>query len=225
MDLLELLEDSYEVFEKRLNERFDDINYKIDKIDEVDSTIGKIGTTLTSSKKLRSKKRKELFDKKVLAEKGDIIGVDRKDYGVPYKHYGIYIGNNEVIHYTSDNLFNKNTISRTSMDKFMNANDKYFILDCENGSKSQYMMPSNIVLSNIKSGFGIGMPTKLRKLIEIYSPEEIVIRAKKCIGEGQYNLAFRNCEHFAIWCKTGINHSYQVERFLKVLNKKWINCR
>ena len=45
----------------------------------------------------------------------------------------------------------------------------------------------------------------------IYSPHETVARAKSCIGKtnfgngsGEYALRRNNCEHFAIWCKTGL---------------------
>ncbi len=40
-------------------------------------------------------------------------------------------------------------------------------------------------------------------------------RAMSRIGEQSYNLLFNNCEHFAIWCKTGIHRSKQAEVFLK----------
>lgn len=30
------------------------------------------------------------------------------------------------------------------------------------------------------------------------------------IGKGEYNLFDHNCEHFAIWCKTGLIESIQV---------------
>lgn len=43
------------------------------------------------------------------------------------------------------------------------------------------MMTSNIALSNIKFDFAVVMPIKFRKSIEIYSPEETVIRAERFI--------------------------------------------
>lgn len=66
----------------------------------------------------------------------------------------------------------------------------------------------------------------------LYSPEETVQRAKSCIGKtvfGEaeydsvtenkkgYSLITNNCEHFAIWCKTGLRESHQIEgNFLKM---------
>ena len=49
----------------------------------------------------------------------------------------------------------------------------------------------------------------------LYSAKETVERAKSRIGETQYNLAFNNCEHFALWCKTGLKESSQVEDLWK----------
>jgi hypothetical protein len=34
------------------------------------------------------------------------------------------------------------------------------------------------------------------------------------LGEQRYNLIFNNCEHFAIWCKTGRHRSAQVDSWL-----------
>ena len=50
--------------------------------------------------------------------------------------------------------------------------------------------------------FGVG---------SLYSPKETVERAKSRLGEDKYNLAFNNCEHFALWCKTGLKESSQIE--------------
>lgn len=43
-----------------------------------------------------------------------------------------------------------------------------------------------------------------------YGPCETVQRARSKIGKGGYNLFTHNCEHFAIWCKTGFNESTQL---------------
>lgn len=222
--LADAIEDSCEVFEKRVDEKFADISNKIDRIEESDSMIDKINYTLTSSRTLRSKKRKEEFDKKERAEVGDIIGVLRSFYGIVYEHYGIYIGDGEVIHFTKSD--GKNTIIKTSMKKFMESNkssNRYFILDCEPEIKN---INSSLIDKCIKksvNGFGPSLPAVFRKPVEIYSPEETVNRAKQYIGEQGYNLLVKNCEHFAIWCKTGLKYSYQIDRICVPNNKKWID--
>ena len=45
-----------------------------------------------------------------------------------------------------------------------------------------------------------------------FSGKETVNRARSRIGEKSYNLIFNNCEHFALWCKTGRSKSIQVEK-------------
>ena len=46
----------------------------------------------------------------------------------------------------------------------------------------------------------------------MFSGEETVNRARSRLGEESYNLIFNNCEHFALWCKTGKSKSIQVEK-------------
>lgn len=51
----------------------------------------------------------------------------------------------------------------------------------------------------------------------IYSPEETVKRARSRIGERKFLLPSNNCEHFVMWCKTGVRQSYQVNLVLKAV--------
>ena len=44
---------------------------------------------------------------------------------------------------------------------------------------------------------------------KFFSAKETVQRAREKIGERKYNLLFHNCEHFAVWCKTGLEVSTQ----------------
>ena len=49
------------------------------------------------------------------------------------------------------------------------------------------------------------------------APEETVKRARSRIGERSFNLGFNNCEYFAVWCKTGVSQSYQVNLVLDAI--------
>ena len=49
----------------------------------------------------------------------------------------------------------------------------------------------------------------------LYSHKETVERALSRLGETDYSLFSNNCEHFAIWCRTGLSMSKQVEEFLR----------
>lgn len=43
------------------------------------------------------------------------------------------------------------------------------------------------------------------------SPDVVIARARGRLGENKYHLVFNNCEHFAVWCKTGNARSEQVK--------------
>ena len=47
--------------------------------------------------------------------------------------------------------------------------------------------------------------------IDPLSPDEVIRRAESKLGEGEYNAAFSNCEHFAKWCKYNQFASTQAE--------------
>ena len=51
----------------------------------------------------------------------------------------------------------------------------------------------------------------------IYSPRETLKRAYSRIGECKYNMISNNCEHFAMWCKTGSAKSTQVRTIASLL--------
>jgi hypothetical protein len=66
--------------------------------------------------------------------------------------------------------------------------------------------------------FGVGA-FKKKNDIKIYSDEETVERAFSRLGEKEYNLVINNCEHFAMWCKTGVSVSYQVKKVERDLER------
>lgn len=117
------------------------------------------------------------------AKYGDLIFVD---HGL-YKHFGIYINDDCVIHYDGklDNRFLRNMcVRQTGMDRFLAGKDNFKILNL-----SKNPIP----------------------------PHEVVNRAKSHLNERNFNLILNNCEHFAYWCKTGSKKSYQVNFFVSFL--------
>ncbi|CEJ74003.1 NC domain [[Clostridium] sordellii] len=117
------------------------------------------------------------------AKYGDLIFVD---HGL-YKHFGIYINDDCVIHYDGklDDRFLRNMcVRQTGMDRFLAGKDNFKILNL-----SKNPIP----------------------------PHEVVNRAKNHLNERNFNLIFNNCEHFAYWCKTGLKKSYQVNFFVSFL--------
>ena len=51
-------------------------------------------------------------------------------------------------------------------------------------------------------------------------PATVVQRARSKLGEEKYCPLTNNCEHFAMWCKTGKSSSDQVEKAAKMLKKQ-----
>jgi hypothetical protein len=65
------------------------------------------------------------------------------------------------------------------------------------------------------SRFANGHPVHVLDPLEpLYSPEEIVRRARSRLGENDYRLLTNNCEHFCNWCRSGVSRSEQVEKRL-----------
>jgi len=159
----------------------------------------------------------------VQAQYGDIIGVSRSNGA--YEHYGIYVSETCVVHYALDsNTTIHPTIHATSMRHFLGKDTDYFVLDFPNpyqapvklGSQPGTSQPDNVseeLANQLSQSYGY----------HLYTPEETVARARSRIGESSYSLLKNNCEHFAIWCKTGVSESLQVSGMLQTLlhSSKW----
>ena len=111
---------------------------------------------------------------------GDIIYTDR---GL-YKHYGVYVGSGQVIHFAGPKGHEINAsmadIIKTPIPEFLKGG-KLFI-----------------------------QPDRTKKPLLAY---EIIQRAESAVGKckGEYNLVINNCEHFANWCRYGKPVSKQVD--------------
>lgn len=120
-------------------------------------------------------------------EKGDHIRVKR--IGGLYAHHGVYVSNEEVIHFTGqddDSIldWSKCEVIKTDLSAFLKGGT----LEVKEYTDEEFQ--------------------------DLYSPDQIVIYARSCIGDKGYNLALNNCEHFANVCTLGRFRSHQVERVL-----------
>ena len=97
---------------------------------------------------------------------------------------------------------------------------KHYGIDCGDGSVIHYRKPSETIERTSMATFSQGNPVYVAQYSDGfgYIPEVVVERAKSRIGERDYNLLFNNCEHFASWCKTGINDSKQVKNYLPAIS-------
>ena len=145
--------------------------------------------------------------------KGDVIGVHR--IGGVYDHYGIYTGNSKVIHFSNEgsDFGSDIRVRRATLSQFKNGADNVFVVDFE-AYRDYIENPSLFDL--LEEGIvGIALRKLFGNELTLYSPEETVERAESQLGREGYNIVFNNCEHFAVWCKTGVKESSQVQRFIE----------
>ena len=118
---------------------------------------------------------------------GDHIRVQRA--GI-YSHHGVYVSDEEVIHFTgqdSDSIldWSKCEVIKTNLDTFLKG-----------GTVEVKIYNDD-------------------ELQDLYPIDGIVNYARACLGDKGYNLALNNCEHFANVCTLGRFRSMQVERVLQ----------
>ena len=168
------------------------------------------------------------------AKYGDVIFVDR---GL-YKHFGIYSGEGRkerVIHYVEQDgsgVFDgcKGVVAETSLKEFLDGDSEYCVFEFEDldvldklkdcffasfnpfSKKKALSLGAEIISDTVSFLFDLEKEEE-----RLYSPQETVERARSCIGQGEYDLLTQNCEHFAMWCKTGAKESAQVERLEELL--------
>ena len=119
---------------------------------------------------------------------GDVISVARTVLHIKniYRHFGVYVGNNRVVHFTA---LGRGRETDPNLAYVQETTLEAFLADDECSVETcQFSTFRRDVIVKRASSFG----------------------GK---GEGTYNLVLNNCEHFAIWCATGIYYSSQVERF------------
>lgn len=107
--------------------------------------------------------------------------------------------------------------------KFANLDGVYqhHGIDIGDGHIIHYRKPSEIIEKTPFNIFSRGNKVYIRQYPRGFSfiPEIVIERALSRLGEQKYNLLFNNCEHFATWCKTGINESKQIQDFIPTIKK------
>lgn len=153
-------------------------------------------------------------------EYGDVICVN---HGI-YNHFGIYVDENHVIHYAGkdEDFFLRNMyIDETCMEKFLGNSNRYYVYKFSQNALNpiKRIRGQGLNRGYKENAYAIYMLLKLKNMVnyKIYSPEETVKRARSRIGERNFNLVFNNCEYFAVWCKTGVSQSYQVNLVLDAI--------
>ncbi len=158
-------------------------------------------------------------------KRGDILAVKR--CGGVYSHYAVYVGRGKVIHYSlkKDESPYGVYILKDDFFNFIEEETSFEILSFpENGERPNHkridLVKKNRFDINIQLFDNSLLFEKYYRLLNgyhVYSPEETVARAESRIGEKKYSLATNNCEHFAIWCKTGVKESTQVNSIIQYM--------
>jgi hypothetical protein len=111
-----------------------------------------------------------------------------------YTHHGIFVSNNEIIHFASrdgDNLTGSdNEIHKTDLRSFLRGG----VLEVKVYNSEE--------------------------LAQLNPPDVIVKIARSLVGDDGYNLVFNNCEHFANYCTLGEHRSHQVEKVINPILEK-----
>lgn len=131
-------------------------------------------------------------------QEGDLVEFNRKFL---YSHWGVYVGNEEVVHLTgvggisdligSEHVF---TISGMTYNKAMVVKENFW-----------KVAANSLAKRNNKD--------RERKPL---NPNEIVEKALSMLGDIGYNLLWNNCEHFATFCRYDKKWSEQVENFFMI---------
>lgn len=149
-------------------------------------------------------------------ERGDIIGITRKHAMSLYDHYAVYLGDDQVIHYAGEggDFTDDITIHQAHIREFLKKDENYFVLFFEDNKHAPKKIFYRSELLCKDSVYRNEIIYSGNKEFTLYSPEETVKRAKSRLQEKDYNLVTNNCEHFALWCKTGVSTSFQVNQVI-----------
>lgn len=105
-----------------------------------------------------------------------------------YSHHGIDCGDGTVVHFNASPLV---SLARQLTNR-----------------------PPQIEFCSLEQ-FTAGRSVFIRLYDVCDSPDKTIERALSRLGETDYRVFENNCEHFAVWCKTGFAHSTQVEALSK----------
>lgn len=146
--------------------------------------------------------QKIVHEHKGTPEYGDVIFCKRK-LGI-YRHFGIYIGNQYVIHFApeSGDIGDTAVVHRTTLKLFADG-DEVYVMDFPEHYQSRSLLKTLVKMNDY----------------QLQTPRQTVERARSLLGQKGvkdkgYELLFNNCEHFAIWCKTNVAESKQVSTFV-----------
>ncbi len=133
-------------------------------------------------------------------------GVARGDHifcfrTLKYTHHGIDCGDGTAIHFTGEPIAKSDAeIRKISLGEFADGAE-IFVVKYE---------PQEYVVRKRDGMVSTKVPL---------APEQVVAHAYSRLGESGYSVFKNNCEHFAVWCKTGIPDCKQLTEVAKLLGE------
>ena len=119
---------------------------------------------------------------------------------IPFRHYGIDMGDGTVIHLA--------TLASTPEEPQEFSEEAQAAQQPAFGSR---MMVQRVSWDT----FADGKPVRIEQVSSPLPAAEVLSRAEGALGNTYYNLAFGNCEHFARAWKTGEHQSHQSDRLIR----------
>jgi len=125
---------------------------------------------------------------------GDLIEIPRGNYS----HYAVCVGGGDLVHLTGGN----------------DGIDASNIFNLSLGASGRELNKARVCRNNFwevvgNSAAKIDYRKDMRE--SPLSTDQIIRNALSRIGEEGYNLIWKNCEHFATWCRYGVEFSEQIE--------------
>ena len=153
---------------------------------------------------------------------GTVIYVMRS-FPIIYKHFGVYVGDDKVVHfapnrsgkYYTQMSDDETIIHEIDINDFIGNSERCFTQNFPQNQKELELILK--VKHKSKSFIAKIMADFDRSGYQFFSQEEVVNRARNEIGRKGYNVLWNNCEHFAVWCKTNVVYSNQVEHLYNLL--------
>lgn len=119
--------------------------------------------------------------------KGDLLSIPCMWGIIPYRHFGIDIGDGTVVHLATE--ASEGTSAR----------------------EGRSMRVQRVALE----GFLDGKRPTIERVSDSLPAQEVVDHALSAVGTTYYHLVIGNCEHFARLCKTGNPASHQADRLVR----------
>jgi hypothetical protein len=160
---------------------------------------------------------------------GAVLGVSRG----AFDHYAVFVRRGRVIHYTAagSDISGDVQIRETHVVHFVRDAEFFWTMAFPAPADARRILErrfdeiiepltsrfSGVLGAFASAGLRAGRDLAIQAILgnyRVFTPAETLERARSRLGEHRYNLATQNCEHFALWCATGLATSQQVEGLL-----------